>query len=73
MQDAPNNPWTPPLALACVMIAVWIGLPCLCFGIFGMIGLLEDTDGAGVLAVGLLATAPAVVWGLCAIRNWVSR
>jgi hypothetical protein len=64
MNEARKNAWAPLITLTCLMIAAWIGLPCLSIGSLGWIGALEDTDGLWFLAVGFCAIAPAALWML---------
>jgi hypothetical protein len=66
--DGIKNAWMPLISMACLMIAVWIGLPCLFFGALGCLGLVEDFDGLVFLLGGIFSLVPGVVLLLIAIR-----
>lgn len=57
------------VALLAIMLNMWVGLPCLYFGILGMSGTLADISlaenrayGAGLLSIGCSIWMATVFW-----------
>ena len=57
------------ISLLAIMLNVWVGLPCLWFGMIGMAGALADISpaenriyGVGYLAISCLIAIPTVFW-----------